>query len=261
VVRLAFFKEREQVGSGSAFLTRGLLITNSHVIRGGHFDAMEVTFGDHDINPVNPIRLPQDAVFRSLRHESLEDEYDHAVLDICGEPEFCGRHQFELGGANTQVRIGEQVVFFGFPFGSRHVTAHVGYISSDFRDGGIRKLQIDGSINYGNSGGPLLHMQSGKVVGIVTRTQLGLEADYDELVAPIANNEKILAQQPHIMSLGGIDPVDATRVTMTILRKVATNMKRSGNVGIGYAFSTEHLRAGIEWGCSDSSLAQGRDQE
>lgn len=60
VVCLAFFTNGEQVGNGSGFLSNELLITNSHVIRPGPFDAVEITFGDDNLNPITPIRyLPE----------------------------------------------------------------------------------------------------------------------------------------------------------------------------------------------------------
>ena len=245
VVRLAFYREHEQIGSGSGFLTRGKLVTNSHVIRAGEFDAIELTFGDQSRNPIEPIRLSQKDLFQRIYNEFPEGSLDYAVLDMSAEPEFANRHEFEIARADGIMEVGDQVLFFGFPFGSKVLTSHVGYISAEYREQGIHLLQIDGSINRGNSGGLLFHLNSGKVVGIGTRTQTGLERDFDELVTAIQANEQALSQRGGVaVSIGGVDPIQATRVTMTILRKVATNLKRSANVGIGWAFCAEHVLEG-----------------
>ena len=123
-------------------------------------------------------------------------------------------------------------MFFGFPFGTTHLTSHVGYISSDFIDGQVHKFQIDGSINPGNSGGPLLHISNEQVVGIVTRTQTGLESDFDQLVEAIKNNVAVLQRSRGMMSMAGVDPVEAMQATLNILAKVSFNLKRSANVAL-----------------------------
>lgn len=244
VVRLAFFSDHEQVGTGTGFLSRGVLITNSHVVRGASYSAVEMTFGDQAEGAPPPIRLRRDDFQGRIKDESDESHFDYAVIDISAEPETAGRHQFEVDSAEAVARVGDQVLFFGFPFGSDVLTSHVGYISAETQSGGVHRLKIDGSVNVGNSGGPLLHLESDRVIGIVTRTQTGLENDFDELVEALAKNEEVLSRQGGAkMTIGGVDPVRAIRVTMTALRRVAVNLRRSSNVGIGWAFCSEHLLA------------------
>ena len=241
VVRLAFFNDSKQVGSGSGFLSNGFLVTCSHIIRRYPFDAVEISFGDQDSTPITPIRYTTDNLYQCIINESLESQYDYAILKF-DEPELQGRYQFPIKHMKGEI-VGEQVLFFGFPFGSQHLTSHVGYISADFWSNKIHIFQIDGSINPGNSGGPLVHIGSGAAVGMVTRTQTGLEKDFDDLITAISNNVKALEQSGRgaRMTIGGIDPIQATKVTMGILAKLSANLKRSANVGIGYAFSSEHI--------------------
>ncbi|MBN1177182.1 MAG: trypsin-like peptidase domain-containing protein [Dehalococcoidales bacterium] len=241
ITRLALFKDRVQVGSGSGFLFNNLIITNSHVIRRSPFDSIEITFGDQASNPITPIRYASDTLFRAIVAESSENEFDYAILKI-DEPELADRYRFSLKKIEDEI-VGEQVLFFGFPFSSQHLTSHIGYISADYFDDEVHIFQIDGSINPGNSGGPLVKITSGEAIGIVTRTQTGLEKDFDALIQAINNNVQPLEQSRvgARMSIGGIDPIEATQVTMTILGKLSINLKRSANVGIGYAFSIEHI--------------------
>ena len=239
IVRIAFLKDDKQVGTGTGFLSHKYLITNSHVIRPPEvFDAVQMTFGDQDINPITPIRYLPDDFYSFVLKESPKDERDYSILRI-NESEFCDRYQFTFCSSDD-VSIGEQVVFFGFPFGTEHLTSHVGYLSSIFKHNSIKRLQIDGSINPGNSGGPLVHLESGEVIGIVTKTQTGLDKDFEELTEAVKGNVKSLEQTKTIMRVGGIDPIQASRVTMQILQRIAENIKRSANVGIGYAYDSSY---------------------
>jgi len=90
---------------------------------------------------------------------SPEDAWDYAFFEVDHE-RFAGRHRFAFSPDDHPVPVGEQVGFLGFPFGLTHLTAHVGYVSSIHRSGPATTLQIDGSVNGGNSGGPLLDLKT-----------------------------------------------------------------------------------------------------
>ena len=63
VVRLALYHGQDQAGSGTGFLSNGKLITNSHIIRADKFDAAAFTFGDQDLNPIDPVRISQGELY------------------------------------------------------------------------------------------------------------------------------------------------------------------------------------------------------
>lgn len=244
VVLLAFFANGDQVGSGSGFLTNQKLVSNSHVIRGGAFDAVELSFGDQDTNPMPPVRLSRDDFYGRIADESTEGSADYVVIDMSSEPEFAGRPNFELAASDGLAQVGDPVLFLGFPLNASHLSAHSGRISADYRTNAVHRLQIDGSINRGNSGGPLIHVATEKTIGIITRMEPGLYENFRDLQEAIGNNVEALSRSKASMTIGGVDPIQATRVTMSILGVIAQNLERSANVGIGWAFCVEHLIAG-----------------
>lgn len=242
IVHLVFVRDRERVSSGSGFLSGRRLITNSHVIQFGDFDAVAIRF--HDSNTADlsdAIRLSRDDFLSIVIKESLEEMEDYAVLRA-DEPEFAGRYNFELGSVEDVV-VGQQVVFLGFPFDSLHLTAHVGYVSSKHQTKGINILQIDGSVNGGNSGGPLLTIESGRVAGIVTRKETGLGKQFRELIKSFKSNQELLQQLKDrgTVSFFGLDPIGAFRTTQAAMEQITLNIERSANVGIGYAYSAEYV--------------------
>lgn len=130
---------------GSGFLiARDLVVTNEHVA----CSKMTVLFADGR------------KLAATLR--VFDDWLDLAVLDVPG----AGDVALELGDA-TRLREGSPVVMVGAPRGLSF-SVHQGIISHVGRTRfGISYLQFDGSVNPGNSGGPLLDAD-GKVVGIVS---------------------------------------------------------------------------------------------
>ena len=124
-----------------------------------------------------------------------------------------------------------------------NITCHVGYISSLFERSGVSVIQIDGSVNGGNSGGPLLEMTSGRVVGIVTRAHVGFVAEqFDSLIGTLRQNVEVLSKQRASIRLGGIDPIEAVKASQVAMIEIAKSLRSSANVGIGYAFSSSHIR-------------------
>ena len=127
----------------------------------------------------------------------------------------------------------------------------MGYVSASYPEGQAEVLQLDASVNPSNSGGPVVDPSGGNVVGYVTRSQTGLLRDFDNLIATLEQNvAQLSAPTGARISIGGLDPHQAFRATMTALGQLALNMRRSANVGIGYAFSAKHIHDALRRGDS-----------
>jgi S1-C subfamily serine protease len=247
VMQVLLEKNGRWIGFGSAFLTSGGVLTCSHNIRERSFDAFALRFEEApSTSPDAYIRIdPNDFI----QAESPADQRDFAYLKIA-EPEFADRHVFDLSD-ELELKVGDQVLFMGFPFGMPHLTSHLGFVSSLFTRGNVEIIQIDGSVNGGNSGGPLLDLQSGKVVGIVTRAVTGFIADqFDMLIDALQKNQDALQQTQGIMAVQSgdvtIDPMKALRVSQAAMQRIAIDLRRSANVGIGYAYNAKYAREEVD---------------
>jgi serine protease Do len=141
------------LGSGVVIDASGLIMTNSHVVR-GNTGRTEVT-----------VRL-QDGREFSAAQVWTDPQTDIAMIKIEGAT---GLIPAELGNSD-QITVGDWVLALGQPFGLES-TVTAGIISATHRGVGIAErenfLQTDAAINPGNSGGPLVNLQ-GEVVGINT---------------------------------------------------------------------------------------------
>jgi Do/DeqQ family serine protease len=146
-------------GSGFVFDDEGRILTNYHVIR----DAEKIT----------------------VVHENdgVEDEFEARVVGFDRHTDIAiiqidaprGLHKVTLGDSEA-MRVGDWVMAIGTPFGQLQGTVTVGIVSAKGRNdlnimGGEATyqnyLQTDASINFGNSGGPLVNMK-GEAIGINT---------------------------------------------------------------------------------------------
>jgi serine protease Do len=139
------------LGSGFVIDSKGLILTNNHVID----HATEIKVKLQDGHTYNAKVLGRDP------------KTDLALLEVKPDSDF--PKPLELGNSD-QMRVGDRVLAVGNPFGLGH-TVTQGIISAKGRIIGAGPyddfLQTDAAINPGNSGGPLFNMQ-GQVIGINT---------------------------------------------------------------------------------------------
>lgn len=150
----------------------------------------------------------------------------------------------------ANVRSGEVVP--GFLLEHRNLVCHLGTISFFYTSGTAKVIQLDASVNQSNSGGPLLDPETGQVLGIVTRKGTGLSTLFDLLLSVFDRNGKALEAAKGLVGLGPVDPVAATIAGQHQMKAREGEIQRSANVGIGYAFSAEHLLA-------DAAMSQACD--
>lgn len=145
---------QEGTGSGSVLNKEGYIVTNYHVIE----DARSVSVNLYDGSSY-------DAKFIGA-----DPNNDVAVIKIEAPAEVLWPVQF---GDSTNLLVGMRVFALGNPFGLER-TLSTGIISSlnrSLKIFGTRKvnsiIQVDASMNPGNSGGPLLNSR-GQMIGINT---------------------------------------------------------------------------------------------
>ncbi|MGQ0486020.1 MAG: Do family serine endopeptidase [Hyphomicrobiales bacterium] len=144
-------QRRDGAAQGSGFIISadGYAVTNNHVVR----NAQEVS-----------VKLKDGEEFQA-EVIGTDPKTDLALIKIKSDKTF----QF-VQFSQTEPRVGDWVMAVGNPFGLGG-TVTTGIISARGRDIGSGPyddfLQIDASINHGNSGGPAFNLE-GEVIGINT---------------------------------------------------------------------------------------------
>ncbi len=144
------YPERRSAAVGSGFIVDadGFVVTNYHVIEDA--DEIEVVLDDG-------ARFPATL-------KGTDEKTDLALLQISADRSL---PWLEFGNSNN-AQVGDWVIAIGNPFGLGGTTTS-GIISARGRDLRAGQLvdfiQIDASINRGNSGGPLFNTQ-GQVIGV-----------------------------------------------------------------------------------------------
>jgi len=151
------------LGSGFVLDKAGHIVTNYHVVRGAN--EIQVSFSNNE-------RI-------KARVVGVDPSTDVAVLKV--DVKSRALRSLPLGNSDN-VRVGDQVIAIGNPFGlDRSVTA--GIVSAVQRRieapnqlSISHVIQTDAALNHGNSGGPLLNAQ-GQVIGVNAQIETGGAGD------------------------------------------------------------------------------------
>lgn len=101
--------------------------------------------------------------------------------------------------------IGEEIVIYGYPFGKRlndnvmdlNISFAKGYVSSNQIIKGINTTLLDISAKAGNSGSPIVSVDSGKVIGILKGSLSGGVRNQEEVnyMLPISYIDRVLSNE------------------------------------------------------------------
>lgn len=156
------------LGAGVIVDPRGIVVTNYHVIA----DALAAPSGSRREAPQSPVVTARFEDGRELPAAVLvaDREEDLAILRLQPQDED-ERFAAVTLGSSAGLSVGQEVFAIGNPFGLNHSVSRGIVAGLDrtevLRDRKLPLVQLDASINVGNSGGPLFALD-GTLVGIVT---------------------------------------------------------------------------------------------
>ncbi|WP_077622192.1 S1C family serine protease [Sediminibacillus massiliensis] len=141
----------EKAGSGFLYNKKGDIITNAHVVK----DADTIYVKTSNAHTYTAALV------------GIGDETDIAVIRV---PQLANQSPAQLD-TNFNAELGDEIIAVGSPLGFQN-SVTLGIISGKGRTFSIdgynydNVYQISAQITNGNSGGPLIHRSSGKVVAI-----------------------------------------------------------------------------------------------
>jgi serine protease Do len=147
-------------GRGTGFIIdrrQGWILTNAHVVRRSPA-LVEIAFGEDDWQPLQRLYVDNvlDVAIVRMDPDKIPAEMGEARL-----------------GCQQAPKQGAGVVAYGHP-ANLAFTATRGIVSSVRMFGHEEYIQLDAQLNPGNSGGPLLSIETADVLGINTASMAGM---------------------------------------------------------------------------------------
>lgn len=184
---------KQGMGSGFCINSHGLFLTNKHVVS-------DIGIGGDVTLIINPSQKDQAKLQAKVL--AIDDELDLALLAAPVDKQYVA-----LSLAADDVLTETQRIYaFGYPFGSALSFDEKGYPSISInsgevtslrkRDGQLEAIQVDASLNPGNSGGPVIDT-NGQVVGVVVAGIVGTGVNF---VIPISHVNRFLKNNPVVLT-------------------------------------------------------------
>ena len=155
------------IGSGFFISPDGYILTNAHVV-GGARDVSVILYDERKLmDKTDPVVMEGgEATANKVRFAKVlrkNKSRDLALLKVEGE----NFPYLELETDRSNYVTGEEVAAIGAPLGIEWSLSR-GILSAARDNNGVDTLQTDAAVNSGNSGGPLVSLQSGKALGVNT---------------------------------------------------------------------------------------------
>ena len=222
-IKTPFIFDTKASSTGTGFLVdkkRGWIITNAHVagrspskIKGSFFKSDEVVLEKIYIDPVIDIAILK------IKKKDIPTFATQAKLDC-----------------NTKVNPGYAVGAYGHPWGLNY-TATRGIVSGTPFLERTKWIQTDAPINSGNSGGPLLSIATGHVVGINAATLSKSKTEGLNFALPIkyaCKIVKLLKQNvdpaPHVSPVIFYQPKNDESLTVAKVKSYPSSQLKENDI-------------------------------
>lgn len=169
-------------GSGFHFIDKQIIITNYHVV--------ECTISDNSIPIIGITEVGETYRLQVITY-SHSSKYDFAILHSIDNVD--DSRVVLQPKLYDKIPRGLEILFAGYPHGIPHLLIHKAIVSGYPEE---KSFYIDGSVNGGNSGGPIVDMTDLSVVGIVTQRRFMGGKDL-EIISSEANRLKQHCMQLH----------------------------------------------------------------
>lgn len=214
-------------GSGFHFLQPNIVVTNYHVIADFHSRA-----------PIVAVTENEQRITLKLVSYSPVNEFDFAIL-TCENALPDGRIALYPKPQNSEAR-GTEIAFSGFPHGIPHLIIQRAIIS-----GQLNKVAfyIDGSVNGGNSGGPIVDFSDGKIIGIVTQRRFLGGQDLNQLqtaAKQLRDHCQQIAGRGSVQIMG-IDFGGFSSLMAEAMLLIQEVLEANANTGIGIGYSIDFV--------------------
>jgi hypothetical protein len=212
-------------GSGFHFMKPEIIVTNFHVIK-PCIEQKERIFAITEHNNRTELQL--------LAYSS---EFDYAILKMTRKLK---EERVALEPKEIIPYRGMKVCFAGFPHRENVLLVQVAYVSGFLGDYGF---YLDGSLNPGNSGGPIIDVSDKKVIGIVTFKRFVCKKELEDVEKQI----KFIHQ--HFQKLGGkagviisgIDFGEFAQFMSKALEILKYTLVMNANTGIGAGYRIDFV--------------------
>ena len=226
----------------TGFRVGNMILTDDLIYDLNGIKEVRICFYEQDgITQSNCISLSYDAFFKLM---APRDEFDHVGFTVF-PADF---KEFKNSGSLKLCRkcapeIGSEVALFSYQSDHRNLSLKKALITSNFKtERNLCYIQFDSTLKTSSGGGPLIDIESGRVLGIVTNKEQKREKQYQDLIRIIDNNLDILKSIEGKWKLHDVDPIQVLVVNQNQIKHLAKQLFVASSTPTGFALEAGHIQ-------------------
>lgn len=212
---------------GSAFLHKsGKVITAAHIVDGALSSEVFLITSKNKKIKVREIVMDE---YLDLALLTPESKLTGNCLPISSDSRFTIGSQVAIWGYPEGYSSNFPLLSVGYLSGTDHVPAQSGEL--------IKRWVVNGAINRGNSGGPLIHVESGKVIGVISSKLAPMPKYIEEALEALKQNKAIT-----VFTRTHPDGSKERMSTAQVAAEVLQHLRNQTQLVIGHIVHIEDLR-------------------
>lgn len=229
-----------EIGYFSGFKTSNFLLTDPGIFQNKRAQVVVIKFVSVDGVTVNVSKkIPYTEFVTRHINDADKTSDQFAVINI-NYQEFEKIPGFIL--SDEEIFPGMSVALLGYQYDLPNLTIKSGILSSVVKYPENKNyLHFDGFIKKGNSGGPLVSVETGKVIGIIGYKLNKALKTYNQLVNIINANIEVLKESEGEFKIMEVDPVQVLIVNQNQIKQLANEIYKSASAASGYALSSKNI--------------------
>jgi hypothetical protein len=230
-----------KVRAFSGFKIKDFIVTDDMVCDHKDGKEIEINFYKDDGLTINKsVRLLVSDFIKLLPSKSDFENLGFALIPHVF-PQFSDIPELRLC-KHCDNPIGISIGIIGYQFEHNNLSMKSGVVSSFIEDRGRSIIQYDGTIKPGNSGAPLINLNTGSIIGIVNNKLLGIVKSFKEMSSIIDNNLEVLRKFEGRHKLDDMDIVQVLIANQHQVKRLSQEFFKNATVRVGYALEISHLR-------------------
>lgn len=224
----------------TGFKINHFIITDDYNYKLENFSEVQIFFVAEDGITLTASKTLSYADFtRHILNAAIEDHQGFLVIDAAFE-EFKDIPSLEIEKDSTR-RFGDPIAVMGYRYDQCNLFIMGGIISSQYYLNNHHLIEIDTTVRQGCSGAPLLHAETGKVIGIVGYRLASMQRSYNQLIKIINDNIKMLKEAEGKITIQEIDPIQVLTANQNQIKHMVRLFFKATDVRTAVAYDVQHL--------------------
>jgi S1-C subfamily serine protease len=226
--------------SATGFKYGKYLVTDEMVYKIDRASEVQISFMEDDGCTIKTKVKITDKDFRLRMVKGIRENVAGFALIEIDFPQFDNIPSLRLSNLK-RVPIAAPIAVIGYQKDNMNLAIKEGIISSYCKQNGTKYIQFDAALDRGNSGSPLIDVETCEVIGLVGHRLATMMEGYKQMTEIINNNLTLLKEAEGKINFNDIDPIQVLIANQNQIKRLAQELFRSASIMYGFALDINQV--------------------